>query len=126
VKNGARIFHCGSRLQFARDNLIDVAPYPSLTRFNGTDQWVFRCAVVFRGVPVLGGIATSYVPARQAESQVDPLVAHCEAFLAAFFSRLPDLDLIEMFTGFWHDQLPMLRGAIRGKPFILFSLARNL
>jgi hypothetical protein len=56
-----------STLQFAGHDLVDIAPHPCFTWFDGTDQRVFRFVEVFRGVLVLGGIATSYVPARQTE-----------------------------------------------------------
>jgi hypothetical protein len=63
---------------------------------------------VIRGVEVLGGvfvlrrIATADVPADQAQSQVDPRVAHFEAFFATPLVCVLDLDLIEMPAGFGH------------------------
>ncbi len=41
----------------------------------------------FGGVVILGGIAAFHVPADQAEPQIDPSVAHFEAFLAALLRR---------------------------------------
>jgi len=48
---------------------------------------------VFGGVLVLGGIATTDMTATQALPQMDPGIAHFQAFLAALATRLhrPDL-----------------------------------
>jgi hypothetical protein len=63
---------------------------------------MFRPVEVLGGVFVFGGIATSNVPADEAEPQVHPRVAHFEAFFAARFIRLLELDLIEMCTVYRH------------------------
>jgi hypothetical protein len=43
---------------------------------------------VFRGVLVLGGIAAAHVAAFAAETQVNPAVAHLQAFFAALGMRM--------------------------------------
>jgi hypothetical protein len=63
---------------------------------------VFHRVEVLCGVLVLGRIATSYVTARQTEAQVHPTVAGFEAFFAALFAGMPDLNLIQMLAGFTH------------------------
>jgi hypothetical protein len=52
-----------------------------------------RCVVVLGGVLVLGTVAAAHVAARQAQPQVDPGVAHFQAFFAAggFRLHIPDL-----------------------------------
>jgi hypothetical protein len=57
---------------------------------------------VLGGVLVLGGVATSYVPARQTEPEMHPRVPRFEAVFASLLIRMLDLDLVEMFAGFGH------------------------
>ena len=43
---------------------------------------------MFRGVLVLGGVAAAHVAAFAAETQVNPAVAHLQAFFAALGMRM--------------------------------------
>src|SRR4030081_2803320 len=51
---------------------------------------------------VLGAVAASHVAARQAQPQVDPLVAHLQAFFAALGLGLHIADLIDVRANFSH------------------------
>jgi hypothetical protein len=53
---------------------------------------------VFGGVFVLGRIATAYVTATEAQPQVDPGIAHLEAFFAAVGVRRDFVYLVGMST----------------------------
>ena len=61
---------------------------------------------MFGCVLVLGAVAATYMPAREAEPQVNPRVAHSKAFLAAcgFWLHIPDL--IDMLAGVRHVAVP--------------------
>jgi hypothetical protein len=64
-----------STLEFARHDVIDITPDPSLAGFNGTNQGMFCRVKMLGGMLVLGRIAASHVPAVHTEPQMDPLVA---------------------------------------------------
>ena len=53
---------------------------------------------VFCGMFILGRIATTNVPAAQAQAKVHPLIAHLQTFLTAMGMRFDVLYLIEMRT----------------------------
>ena len=57
---------------------------------------------MFGGMFVLGGIATAYMAAFEAEAEMNPTVAHLYAFFAHVDVCLLDFDGIQMRTGFWH------------------------
>jgi hypothetical protein len=57
------------------------------------------------GVLVLGGIATTYIFAFQAQPQVHPSVPEFDALFANVFLGVRDLDLIEMSASFRHRLL---------------------
>ena len=57
---------------------------------------MFGVVKMFGSVFVLRGIAAAHVSADQAQTQVDPLIAHFQAFFAAFGVRLNVLDLVQM------------------------------
>ncbi len=88
---------------------------------------MFHSVEVLGGVPVLGGIATSNVPACQTEPQVHPGVASLEAFFAALLIRTLDLDLIQMLAGFTHTvqcRKDFGAAAIRTRRFVEDGAAR--
>jgi len=62
---------------------------------------------VFRGVLILGGVATTDVAAFEAEAQVNPAVAHLETFLAAFVAGSDFLDFFQVCAGLAHES-PLL------------------
>src|ERR1035437_1073539 len=98
-----------SAVQLARHEVIDIAPDPGLAWFDGADQGPFRHVEMPGGVPVLGGVATSYMSARQTEPKVHPGVARFEALLTALLSRMGYLDLVEMLAGFGHVQVSQVQ-----------------
>jgi hypothetical protein len=62
------------------DDFVEVAPHPIFTRLQGSDNRMLRRVKVLGGVFVLGRIATADVAAFQAQPQMDPGIAHLEAF----------------------------------------------
>jgi hypothetical protein len=79
-------------------DLIDEAPAPGLTDFQGLHDRMFRRAEVFGRVFVLGGIAAADMPASHAQTQMNPLIAHLQTLLAPVGERLDILDLIRVRT----------------------------
>ena len=61
--------------------MIDVAPAPVFTGLVRAHDRVLGRMEMFRGVLVLRRVAASDVPAFQAKSEMDPGIAHLEAFL---------------------------------------------
>lgn len=57
---------------------------------------MFRGVEMLGGVLVFGGVAAANVAASEAETQVDPGIAHFEALFAAFGFWFYIFDLIEM------------------------------
>jgi hypothetical protein len=51
---------------------------------------------VFGGVLVLGRITTTHMPARQTQPQMNPRIAHLDAFFANMFVGVLNFNLIEM------------------------------
>ena len=74
-------------------NFVDVTPAPGLARFYGLHDGVLRVVKVLRSVLVLGRIAAPDVAAFHAKAQVNPRVAHFQAFFATICVRsdLPNL-----------------------------------
>jgi len=60
---------------------------------------------VFCGVLVFRGVATTNMAAAQTQAQMNPSVAHLEAFFAAFGLWFDGPDLIEVRTRFGHVDL---------------------
>lgn len=52
--------------------LVDVAPSPGFTRFDGSDQWMARFFMVTAGVLRLGTIAASGLAADHAHPDMNP------------------------------------------------------
>jgi hypothetical protein len=55
---------------------------------------------VLGGVFVFGGVAAANVAAGEAETEMDPGVAHFEAFFAAFGFGLGGFDFVDVGAGF--------------------------
>jgi hypothetical protein len=51
---------------------------------------------VFGCVLVLGRITTPHMPACQTQPQMNPRIAHLDAFFANMFVGVPNFDLVEM------------------------------
>src|SRR5579872_234932 len=76
---------------------------------------------MFRCVFVLGGVAAAYMPSDQAQTQVDPCIAHLDAFLADMLVRVGNLDLVGVLALFCHKasqvmsrQVPAVSPALVG------------
>jgi len=83
-------------------NLIDKAPAPILTRLDRLHDRMLRLMEMLGGMLVFRRIAAAHVAAGAAKAQMDPRVAHFEAFLAALGSRLDVAHLIEMCASTLH------------------------
>ena len=57
-------------------DLVDVTPAPGFARFERTHDGMFRAMEVFGGVFVFGGIAAADMSAFEAETEMDPGIAH--------------------------------------------------
>jgi len=62
--------------------LVDEAPSPRLARLERAHHRMLGCVEVFRRMLVLRAVATTDVSAGEAQTQMNPGVAHREAFLA--------------------------------------------
>src|SRR2546426_969456 len=78
---------------------VDVAPRPILSGLEASDDRMVGLVEVEGGVLPGRVVATADMPARQAQSQMDPLAARFKALLApGRGARLRILDPIEMFA----------------------------
>jgi hypothetical protein len=85
-----------SSCKFARFDLIYITPDPGLSGLDGAHERMFRVVKVFRGVLVLGRVATGRMSADQAHTQVNPRIASLNAVLAYMLVRFFYFDLIEV------------------------------
>src|SRR5215213_3401477 len=87
----------GSRSDWPLDqHLVHEAPAPIFSWFEGLHYGVPGRAGVQCGMFVLTGVATAYMPAGQAHSQVNPRVARPQALLAPLGARLHVLYLVQV------------------------------
>lgn len=63
--------------------LVHIAPHPGLSRLKRTHDRMVCLMEVLRGMFIFRGVTTTHVTADQAFPQVDPGVAHFQAFFAA-------------------------------------------
>jgi hypothetical protein len=61
-------------------DFVDVAPAPIFAGLDGFHDRVIGCVEMFCGVFVLGGVATGNVATDHAEAEMNPSVAHFDAF----------------------------------------------
>ena len=99
------------RLLFEGD-LVDVAPFPMLTRLQGCDDRVMGLVEMLRRVLVLRRIAASDVTAGEAESKMDPGITCLQALLAPLAARYDLPDLVEM--GAWTVRRALCCHRIKG------------
>jgi hypothetical protein len=74
---------CGSLYE----HVVYIAPAPVLSRLERPDYRVAACVEVLGSVFIGRCVATAYVPASQALSQMNPRIAHLQALLAALGGR---------------------------------------
>src|SRR5215472_10533631 len=84
-------------------DFINIAPAPILARLERADDRMLRLVEVLGGVLVLRGVAAPDVAAGQAQAQVDPGVAHFEAFFTAVGLRFHVVYLIEVSACAGHE-----------------------
>src|SRR6266480_5375566 len=83
----------GGEIQF---EFIDVTPAPSCSGLDRSHDGMRGRMEVFRGVFVFGRIATTDVPAAQAQAKVHPPIPHFQTLFTTSGTRFDILDLIEM------------------------------
>jgi hypothetical protein len=79
-------------------HFIHVTPPPRVGRKKRFHDGMTARVEMFGGVLVLRRIAAADVAARKTQPEVNPRIAHFQAFLAAFLIRVRDLDLVGMFA----------------------------
>jgi hypothetical protein len=83
-------------------HLIYIAPAPVLPRLERPYDRVAACVEVLGSVPIWRCVATAYVSASQALSQMHPVIARPQALLAALGGRLHVFSyLIYVFALLW-------------------------
>src|ERR1022692_1938808 len=93
-------------------HLVDVTPAPVFARLERAHDGMVGLVEVFGGVFVLGRIAATHVSATEAQPQVNPSVAHLEAFFAAVCVRRDFVYLVGM-SASRHDVAPGCRSSGR-------------
>ena len=83
-------------------HLVDVAPAPIFSGFEGLDDGVFGLVKVPGGMLVLRRIAATNVSAGETQPQVDPAIAGLEAVFAAFGAGRDFVNLLHMATSLGH------------------------
>jgi hypothetical protein len=84
---------CG---RFSYDHLVDEAPDPGFSGFDGAHHGMVFVAKMFGGMFVLGRIATSHVAAHHAQAQVNPGITKLYALFTDVLAGGGDFDLIQM------------------------------
>ncbi len=88
----------GASTHLSGRNQVHIAPDPCLSRLNGAHERMLRMMEVFGCVLVLRRVATTNLPAFQAQPQMDPGVTGFHTFFTNMLFRAGNPDLIEMFT----------------------------
>ena len=89
---------CGS----LDEHVVHVAPAPVFPRLERADYRVAACVKVLGSVLIGRCVATTYVSASQALSQMHPRIAHYQAFLAALGGRRHTFSyLVYVFALLW-------------------------
>jgi hypothetical protein len=84
---------------------VNVAPAPIFAGLERLNNRVFRPVKMLRRVLVLRRIAAAHMPAREAQPQVNPGVAHLEAFLAAFPAGRDFANFLDVLASCTHEKL---------------------
>jgi hypothetical protein len=83
-------------------NLVNETPHPIFARLDGLHDGMFGGVEMFRGMLVFGRIAAANVTTFAAETQVNPAVAHLQAFFAALCMRMNFLNVADVRAGGAH------------------------
>jgi hypothetical protein len=76
--------------------LVNVTPAPIFARLERLNNRMLRFMKMFGRMFVFGIVAAADVSAGQTQTQMDPLVAHFQTFLAPFAARRHLTDLVKM------------------------------
>jgi hypothetical protein len=79
--------------QLIQQYLIYVTPAPIFAGFKGLNDGVQGRVKMFGGVLILGIVAAADVPAGEAQSEMDPVVAQLQTFFASVAAGLDVMDL---------------------------------
>ena len=85
----------GGEIQF---EFIDVTPAPIFSGLDRSHDGMCGRMEVFRGVFIFGRIATTDMPAAQAQAKVHPPIPHFQTLFTTSGARFHILDLIEVDT----------------------------
>jgi hypothetical protein len=85
-----------------RKQLINVAIPPVFSRLERANHRMLARVIMLGGVFVLRRIATTHVSATQAEPQVNPGVAHLQAFFTTLALRLSVFRGLNVTAGLSH------------------------
>src|SRR5258708_21960484 len=99
----------GAALRELQFHLVHEAPAPIFARFQGPHDGMLRRMEVLCRVLVFRRVATTHVPALQAQAQMHPTITHLQALLAAAGVRLHVLDVTQMFATRHINPLSVLR-----------------
>jgi len=77
-------------------HLVHETPHPIFARLDGLHDGMFGGVEMFCGMLVFRGIATADVATFTAETQVNPAVAHLQAFFAALCMLMNILNVAEV------------------------------
>ena len=79
-------------------SFVGITPAPGFAWFDGSHYWMSGGVKVLCRVPVLRGIATPHMAARQAKPQVHPAVARLDAIFTNVFGRVKILRFFDVFA----------------------------
>jgi hypothetical protein len=85
-------------LLLSHHHIIHITPHPVFAWLKRLDDRVSSRMEMFRRVFVFGIITAAHMPTGHAQAQVNPLIAHRQAFLAPFRIGLYLVDLLDMQT----------------------------
>ena len=86
-----------------KHHLVDVAPPPLLSGFDGTHHRMARAVKVLCGVLVFRVVATRNMTAHQAHAQMHPTIAHVNTLLTNMRGGSQKFNLIKMGTLLLHE-----------------------
>jgi hypothetical protein len=85
-----------SRFNFPGNHLLHIATDPFLSRLNRAHHGMMDVLKMLGGMFILGRIAASHFAAHHAHAQVNPVVAHLDAFFAYVHLGGRNFNLIQM------------------------------
>ena len=83
-------------------DFIHVAPHPVLARLKRFHDGVMHLVKMLCGVLVFRAVTAADVAAGEAQAQVNPVIAHLQALLAALAAGVDIVNFLEMGAGCFH------------------------